>query len=46
MANFKYGFAKDDKKDVFRILFEAISVGTYLALIDNPKYGYIKEAEI
>jgi len=46
MANFKYGFAKDDKKDVFRILFEAISVGTYLALIDNPNLKLKRQLDI
>lgn len=34
--NFKYGFAKDHDMDVSRILFEAISVGTHLALREKP----------
>lgn len=46
MDNFKYGFAKDDKKDVFRILFEAISVGTYLALKDNSNLKLTKKIDI
>ncbi|KKB03522.1 DUF262 domain-containing protein [Pantoea anthophila] len=36
MNNFKYGFAKDNDSDVYRILFEAISVGTILALREKP----------
>ena len=44
--NFKYGFAKDNNKEVFRILFEAISVGTYLALKENPGLRLKKEIDI
>lgn len=36
VENFKYGFAKDNNKDVSRILFEAISVGSFLALKEKP----------
>ena len=31
-SHFKYGFAKDEKPQTSRVFFEAISVGTYLAL--------------
>lgn len=35
--NFKYKFSKSHNNQVSRMYFEAISVGTYLALKENPK---------
>ncbi|WP_429055578.1 DUF262 domain-containing protein [Aeromonas jandaei] len=34
--NFEHGFLKGPGKDASRILFEAIAVGTHLAIKDNP----------
>ncbi len=34
--NFKFGFAKSSAQQVSRVYFEAIAVGTHLALKDNP----------
>lgn len=44
--NFKYNFSKSADTDVSRILFEAISVGTHLALIDNPNLRLKEEIDI
>lgn len=35
--NFLFGFSKNESNETSRIFFEAISVGTYLALSENPK---------
>ncbi|WP_111307026.1 DUF262 domain-containing protein [Confluentibacter sediminis] len=42
-SNFKYGFSKNQLPQVSRIYFEAISVGTSLALEQEPE---LKEAKI
>lgn len=44
--NFKYGFAKDHDMDVSRILFEAISVGTHLALREKPFLSLREQLDI
>ncbi|ECU4847065.1 MULTISPECIES: DUF262 domain-containing protein [Enterobacteriaceae] len=44
--NFKYGFSKKQGQDVSRILFEAISVGTHLALEENPSLVLKKKIEV
>lgn len=44
--NFKYGFSKDNNKDVSRILFEAISVGTSQALKEKPSLKLKEKLDI
>jgi uncharacterized protein with ParB-like and HNH nuclease domain len=44
--NFKYGFSKKQGQDVSRILFEAISVGTHLALEEKKPLILKKQIEV
>ena len=41
--NFQHGFLKGPEKDASRIFFEAISVGTHLALEKNPTLNCVKK---
>jgi len=45
-SNFEYGFLKGPNKDVSRIFFEAIAVGTHLALGENPALVLRKKIDV
>lgn len=40
---FKYGFSKNQTPQVSRVYFEAVSVGTHLALKENPNFKTTQE---
>ncbi len=42
--NFKYGFKREQSKSVARVVFEAISVGVYLALRQKPELKQQKKS--
>ena len=44
--NFEYGFLKGPEKDASRIFFEAISVGTYLAIQQVPSIKLKKKIDV
>lgn len=43
--NFMFGFSKSEGKETSRMFFEAVSVGTYLALQEKPKLTLTKKVD-
>lgn len=46
LNNFEYGFLKGPGKDVSRIFFEAISVGSHMALLEDPSLVLRKKIDV
>lgn len=46
LNNFEYGFLKGPGKDVSRIFFEAISVGSHMALLEDPSLVPRKKIDV
>ena len=44
-GNFLFGFSKNEGKETSRMFFEAVSVGTYLALQEKPKLILTKKID-